>query len=120
MSELLFEYYHVPSVAYGVDGLFSYDFNHDNTSDGLVVSCGYQTTHVLPILGGLFQPAFCRRLNYGGATIDGFLQRILQLKYPGHAAVITLTRAEVRCFECTGCLQSYIIYIITLYANVSF
>lgn len=95
MSELLFEYYHVPSVAYGIDALFSYHYNNDdNSSNGLVVSFGYQTTHVLPVLGGHLQPSFCRRLNYGGATIDGFLQRILQLKYPGHAAAITLTRAE--------------------------
>lgn len=103
MSELLFEYYHVPSVAYGIDALFSYHYNNDdNSSNGLIVSFGYQTTHVLPVLGGHLQPSFCRRLNYGGATIDGFLQRILQLKYPGHAAAITLTRAEVRCFKSTG------------------
>lgn len=28
MSELLFECYHVPSVAYGIDSLFSYYNNH--------------------------------------------------------------------------------------------
>lgn len=94
MSELLFECYHVPSVAYGIDGLFSLYCNHEGCRDGLVVSCGYQVMHVLPVLDGKFLPYFCRRLNYGGATIDGFMQRILQLKYPGHAATITLNRAE--------------------------
>ncbi|KAJ8979463.1 hypothetical protein NQ317_002813 [Molorchus minor] len=35
-----------------------------------------------------------RRLNTGGWNIITFLHRILQLKYPAHAAAITLSRAE--------------------------
>ena len=95
MSELLFECYHVPSVAYGVDGLFSLYANIPDFVDSLVVSCGYQTIHVLPVLGRSLDVQHCRRLNYGGAQVDSFMHRILQLKYPGHFSALTLTRAEV-------------------------
>ena len=95
MSELLFECYHIPSVAYGVDGLFSLYANNPDFIDSLVVSCGYQTIHVLPVLGRSLDVQHCRRLNFGGAQVDLFMHRILQLKYPGHFSALTLTRAEV-------------------------
>lgn len=96
MSELLFECYHVPQVAYGIDALFSLYANQTYTenSDSLIVSCGYQTTHILPVLNGRIDSMNCRRINLGGATLDGFMQRLLQLKYPGHSAAITISRAE--------------------------
>ena len=98
MSELLFECYHVPHIAYGVDALYSFYNNNpsfNNQSDGLVVSCGYQSTEILPILNGRIDSANCRRCNFGGAQLDWFMQRLLQLKYPGHLTAITLSRAEV-------------------------
>ena len=63
--------------------------------DALVVSCGYYTTHVLPILGGQLQADRSRRINIGGHHMDSFMQRLLQLKYPSHFAALTLSRAEV-------------------------
>ncbi|XP_052220577.1 actin-related protein 5-like isoform X2 [Dreissena polymorpha] len=96
MSELLFECYQVPKVCYGIDSLFSLYKNHPNPSsaDAMVVDCGYQTTHLLPVLGGRLDLQHCRRINIGGAHVDWFMQRLLQLKYPGHLAAITLPRAE--------------------------
>lgn len=94
MSELLFECYHIPSVCYGVDALFSFFHNHPDAKDGIIIDCGYQTTHILPVLDGRLDAANCRRLNIGGAHADFFMQRLLQLKYPGHLAAITLSRAE--------------------------
>ncbi|XP_041369195.1 actin-related protein 5-like [Gigantopelta aegis] len=96
MTEMLFECYHIPQVVYGVDSLFSFYYNHPQaaTGDALIVDCGYQTTHILPYLNGRLDSANCRRLNLGGIHVDSFLQRILQLKYPGHFAQISLTRAE--------------------------
>ncbi|XP_069120696.1 actin-related protein 5-like [Argopecten irradians] len=96
MSELLFECYHVPRVAYGVDAMFSLYQNQPklDKGDALIVDCGYQTTHILPVLGGRMDSATCRRINLGGAHLDGFMQRLLQLKYPGHFAAVTLSRAE--------------------------
>jgi len=99
VSELLFECYCVPRVAYGIDALFSYCYNIDHVPlcqrDALIVSCGYQATHVLPLLGGQLCAAACQRINVGGAAVDGFMQRVLQLKYPQHLSAITLSRAEV-------------------------
>ncbi|KAK6979828.1 actin-related protein 5 [Biomphalaria glabrata] len=96
MNELLFECYHIPQVAYGVDSLFSLYYNHPSpeTADALIVDCGYQATHVVPVIGGRIYPEQCRRINIGGGYIDWFLQRILQLKYPGHVNAITINRVE--------------------------
>lgn len=54
MTELLFESYGAPSVAFGVDSLFSFYENETNPlkADGLVVSSGTSNTHVIPVLGG--------------------------------------------------------------------
>ncbi|CAL1546496.1 unnamed protein product [Lymnaea stagnalis] len=96
MSELLFECYHVPQIAYGVDSLFSLFYNHPapETADALIVDCGYQATHIIPVLDGRIYPEQCRRINIGGGYIDWFLQRLLQLKYPGHLNAITINRVE--------------------------
>lgn len=95
MSELLFECYAVPGISYGVDSLFSYHFSQSNPSpNALIVSLGYQTCHVIPVLENETVFENIRRLNTGGWNIITFLHRILQLKYPAHAAAITLSRAE--------------------------
>ena len=36
----------------------------------------------------------CKRVNVAGSQAASFLQRLLQLKYPGHLAAITLSRVE--------------------------
>ncbi|XP_072046069.1 actin-related protein 5-like isoform X2 [Amphiura filiformis] len=96
MSELLFECYHVPKIAYGVDSLFSYYYRFPDAaiSDGLVLSSGYQTTHILPIVQGRIDAQYCKRINVGGCQATGFLHRLLQLKYPAHFAAVNLSRAE--------------------------
>jgi actin-related protein len=53
MTELLFEGYKVPSVAYGIDSLFSYHANGGSVDDGgIIISSGNATTHIIPTLGG--------------------------------------------------------------------
>lgn len=94
MSELLFECYNVPSVCYGVDCLFSYYKNLNGLKDGLLVSCGYHATHVIPVLHGKILMDKARRLNLGGANMISFLHRLLQLKYPAHINAMTISRAE--------------------------
>ncbi|XP_063421405.1 actin-related protein 5-like isoform X1 [Mytilus trossulus] len=96
MSELLFECYNIPQVTYGIDAMFSLYANHDRMEDinSLIVSCGYQTTHLLPVLGGRLDTSQCRRINLGGYHLETFMQRLLQLKYPGHFAAVSLNRAE--------------------------
>ncbi|CAH1787781.1 unnamed protein product, partial [Owenia fusiformis] len=96
MSELLFECYGVPEICYGVDSLFSLYNNlpQPGKADAMVISCGYYTTHILPVLDGRLDGKHCRRINIGGANCDLFMHRLLQLKYPGHYAAISVGRAE--------------------------
>ena len=65
------------------------------TADALILDCGYQASHVVPVLSGRVEPSLCRRMNIGGGYVDWFLQRLLQLKYPGHVPSITMARVEV-------------------------
>lgn len=97
MAELLFECYNVPSIAYGVDCLFSYQHNN-SPPDGLIISIGYHTTHIIPIIDGRADTANSRRINVGGYHITSYMHRLLQLKYPVHVNAITLSRAEVKFF----------------------
>ncbi|XP_067266157.1 actin-related protein 5 [Chanodichthys erythropterus] len=99
MSELLFECYGVPRVAYGVDSLFSFYNNSvsdgaDLPSTGLVVSSGYHCSHVLPVINGRLDAVNCKRVNLGGGQAASYLQRLLQLKYPANQTAITLSRME--------------------------
>ncbi|XP_052581492.1 actin-related protein 5 isoform X3 [Peromyscus californicus insignis] len=86
----------IPKVAYGIDSLFSFYHNMPKNalSSGLIISSGYQCTHILPILEGRLDAKNCKRINLGGSQAAGYLQRLLQLKYPGHLAAITLSRME--------------------------
>ncbi|XP_055595399.1 actin-related protein 5 [Uranotaenia lowii] len=93
MSELMFECYAIPGISYGVDSLFSYDLN-GAVENGLIISCGYHTTHVIPILNGRMVQDKVRRINLGGFNMINFMFRLLQLKYPVHVNSITLSRAE--------------------------
>ncbi|KAM4563500.1 actin-related protein 5 [Odontesthes bonariensis] len=99
MSELLFECYRVPYVSYGVDGLYS--FYHNNSQrklqpphTGIVLSSGYHCSHILPVINGRLDAANSKRVNVAGSQAASYLQRLLQLKYPGHLAAITLSRME--------------------------
>nr|XP_031543689.1 actin-related protein 5 [Vicugna pacos] len=96
MSELLFECYGIPKIAYGIDSLFSFYHNKPKSliSSGLIISSGYQCTHILPVLEGRLDARNCKRINLGGSQAAVYLQRLLQLKYPGHLAAITLSRTE--------------------------
>ncbi|XP_026222598.1 actin-related protein 5 [Anabas testudineus] len=97
MSELLFECYHIPYVSYGVDGLYSFYHNNRNIQPphtGIVLSSGYQCSHILPVINGRLDAVNCKRVNVAGSQAASYLQRLLQLKYPGHLAAITLSRME--------------------------
>lgn len=125
MSELLFEGYNVPSVSYGVDSLFSfYNNNPTSTADGLVVSSGTSSTHVIPMLNGqsvmtsakkrveagereldlaqtqadLVFPCLSStsiRLGWGGAQASDLMLKLMQLKYPTFPGRLTPYQAGV-------------------------
>uniref|UniRef100_A0A6Q2WYJ4 Actin-related protein 5 n=1 Tax=Esox lucius TaxID=8010 RepID=A0A6Q2WYJ4_ESOLU len=97
MSELLFECYRVPYVSYGVDSLYSFYYNNRSLTPphtGIVLSSGYHCSHVLPVISGRLDAGNCKRVNVGGSQAASYLQRLLQLKYPGHLAAVTLSRME--------------------------
>ncbi|XP_077371256.1 actin-related protein 5 isoform X2 [Festucalex cinctus] len=99
MSELLFECYDVPHVSYGVDALYSFHHSSNQRNlrplqTGIVLSSGYHCSHILPVLNGRLDAANCKRVNVAGGQAAAYLQRLLQLKYPGHLAAITLSRME--------------------------
>ncbi|XP_051222351.1 actin-related protein 5 isoform X1 [Lolium perenne] len=97
MSELLFETYGVPSVAFGIDDAFSYKYNQklgNCGEDGLAISCEFGTCHVVPFLKGQPVLGACCRTNVGGSHITDFLRQLLSLKYPYHAASVSWDKAE--------------------------
>ena len=65
MTELLFEGYGVPSLAYGIDALFSAHHHWTRRGvalrDALVISSGQQTTHLIPLLDGRIDSEHCKR-----------------------------------------------------------
>ena len=81
MSEILYELYAVPSVAYGVDSLFSYSYNNGVT--GLVASSAHMSTHLIPVVDRVPLISHATRLDWGRAQCAEYLQRLLKAKYPG-------------------------------------
>jgi actin-related protein 5 len=79
MTEIIFECYGAPSLAYGIDSLFSYRHNKGNT--GLVVSSSYSSTHVIPVYNSKAMLAQAIRLSWGGWHSAEYLLKLVKLKY---------------------------------------
>ncbi|KAL1866117.1 hypothetical protein VTK73DRAFT_4910 [Phialemonium thermophilum] len=93
MTEILFECYGVPGLAYGIDSLFSYRYNNGHT--GLVVSSSYSATHVIPVYNCKPMLAQATRLNWGGWHAAEFLLKLIRLKYhTGFPGKLNLSQAE--------------------------
>lgn len=107
MSELLFECYDIPSVCYGIDALYSFQKNQID-SNGLIISLGYHTTHIIPVLNNKMIATKSRRINVGGYHMINFMHRLLQLKYPIHANSITISRIEELLHEHCTISRDYI------------
>jgi len=87
MSEILFECYSAPKVAYGIDSLFSYDYNGGRS--GLVMSSSYTSTHLIPVVDSKPMLSHATRLNWGRFQSADYLQKLLKLKYPSFAGKVT-------------------------------
>lgn len=92
MSELLFECYCVPSVCYGIDSLFSFYYN--GGTDGVIVSAGNNTTHVIPVLKVCGNLSASKRISWGGIQSTEYLLKLFQLKYPNFPQKMTFTQAQ--------------------------
>ena len=92
MTEILFECYSAPSVAYGIDSLFSYNYN--NGKIGLVVSSSYSSTHLIPVLNSKPLLTQAARLNWGSSQSAEFLLRLIRLKYPNLNPKVRLNSSQ--------------------------
>lgn len=80
MTELIFECYSAPSLAYGIDSLFSYKYNKGK--NGLIVSSSHTSTHIIPVVNARPVMSSVSRLNWGGSQGVEYLLKLLRLKYP--------------------------------------
>ncbi|KAF2473041.1 actin-like ATPase domain-containing protein [Lindgomyces ingoldianus] len=92
MSEILFECYGAPSVAYGIDSLFSYSYNGGH--HGLVVSSSFTSTHLIPVVDSKALLSQTTRLNWGRFQSAEYLLKLLKLKYPSFPGKISDPQAE--------------------------
>ncbi|KAL4737774.1 hypothetical protein BDV11DRAFT_171676 [Aspergillus similis] len=92
MNEILFECYSAPSVAYGIDSLFSYRYNRG--TDGLIVDSSHTSTHVIPVLNSKALLSNCSRLNFGGMQASEYLLKLMRLKYPTFPGKMTEHQVE--------------------------
>ncbi|KAI1074952.1 putative chromatin remodeling complex subunit [Whalleya microplaca] len=92
MNEIIFECYGAPSLALGIDSLFSYRYNKGNT--GLVVSSSYSSTHVIPVYNSKAMLAQAIRLNWGGWHEAEYFLKLIRLKYPSFPGKLNASQAE--------------------------
>ncbi|CAJ2501955.1 Uu.00g048080.m01.CDS01 [Anthostomella pinea] len=92
MNEIIFECYGAPSLAIGIDSLFSYRYNKGQT--GLVVSSSYSSTHVIPVLNSKPMLAQAIRLNWGGWHAAEYLLKLIRLKYPSFSGKLNASQTE--------------------------
>lgn len=92
MTEIIFECYGAPSLAYGIDSLFSYRHNKGKT--GMVISSSYTSTHVIPVYNSKAMLAQATRLNWGGYQSAEYLLKLIRLKYPSFTGKLNVSQAE--------------------------
>ncbi|KAJ2890827.1 Nuclear actin-protein involved in chromatin remodeling, partial [Coemansia aciculifera] len=90
MSELLFEGYNIPSVTYGIDSVWSYYKNTGSfDTDGLIVGSGNSASHIIPIYDARANTEHCKRISLGALSMEEYLLKLMQLKYPNFPMKIT-------------------------------
>ncbi|KAL7804668.1 actin-like protein [Trichoderma aethiopicum] len=92
MTEIIFECYGAPSLAYGIDSLFSYRHNKGKT--GLVISSSHTSTHVIPVYNSKALLSQATRLNWGGYHNAEYLLKLIRLKYPAFTGKLNQSQAE--------------------------
>ncbi|KAM0524452.1 hypothetical protein ACHAPE_000546 [Trichoderma viride] len=92
MTEIIFECYGAPSLAYGIDSLFSYRYNKGKT--GLVVSSSHTSTHIIPVYNSKALLSQATRLNWGGYHNAEYLLKLIRLKYPAFTGKLNSSQAE--------------------------
>ena len=117
-SELMFELYSVPSLAYCNDGIMSFYRNHlpppnqPFSANGLVISFNTASTSVIPILRGKGLLNLAKRcvemsqsprtisteyyrIPWGPSQSSEYLLKLIQLKYPTFPTRVTTMQTNV-------------------------
>jgi len=92
MNEIIFECYGAPSLSYGIDSLFSYDYNKGRT--GIVISSSHSSTHVIPVVNSKAVLNQATRLNWGGSHAAEYMLKLMKLKYPNFPGKMTISHME--------------------------
>ncbi|OAL43586.1 actin-like ATPase domain-containing protein [Pyrenochaeta sp. DS3sAY3a] len=92
MSEILFECYGTPAVAFGIDSLFSYSYNGGR--NGLIMDSSYTSTHLIPVIDSKPLLSQSTRLNWGRFQSAQYLLKLLRLKYPNFPGKVSDSQAE--------------------------
>ncbi|KAJ6519177.1 chromatin remodeling complex subunit [Mycena sanguinolenta] len=93
-SELLFEQYSVPSVAYCVDSIMSFYQNNGPKQDGLVLSFNTASTSIIPILYGKGILSHAKRIPWGASQSADYLLKLIQLKYTSFPTRVTPAQSQ--------------------------
>lgn len=80
LSQLLFETYQIPSLAFGVDSLFS--FYQNNGKSGLVLGTNHEASYIIPVSNEKPMVDISKRINIGGHQLYDFMRSSINLKYP--------------------------------------
>ncbi|KAG6331984.1 hypothetical protein ID866_7104 [Astraeus odoratus] len=98
-SELMFELYSVPSLAYCVDALMSFYKHYRSDSqpwntDGLIISFNTASTSVIPVLDGRGILSQAKRIPWGAQQATEYLLKLIQLKYHNFPTRVTSSQAS--------------------------
>lgn len=94
-SELLFEAYQVPRVAYALDGPLAWHANVPaGSGDALIITIGHHSTVIMMVLGGETRPEWIRRINFGASHASDMLLQLMQVKYPNFPVKMLPWQAE--------------------------
>ena len=98
VSELLFEAYGVPAVSYCIDSLLALRHwahgRQQQAAEALVVSHGYESTTLVPVVGHLPVLTAATRLSVGCHAQQQLIAAELALDFPQHRAQVTESRAQ--------------------------
>ncbi|KAF8439468.1 chromatin remodeling complex subunit [Boletus edulis BED1] len=99
-SELMFEQYSVPTLAYCIDSVMSFYQNNISSipnasfaEDGLVISFNTASTSVIPVLSGKGILSQAKRIPWGTQQSTEYLLKLIQLKYHSFPTRVTSTQA---------------------------
>lgn len=96
VAELLFETYQAPGAAYGIDSVFSTQFNCGGhlPHHGIIVSGSHSASHVLPVVEGKVDFHNVKRLDVGGRSMTDFMMQLVHLQHPPLRSYVTPIQAE--------------------------